>query len=135
MSPLDKIHYIKGLVYLIGKKHKITEVEKNYYTRLVRVLEFDKDFYDFILNHLLNYLQVINEPPVFSNRKIARLFIKDGMKVAFQDKIFDIYKIEWLHDVMKKNQVPCDWFVKELRFFMKQDKLENNHKFEIEIGA
>ena len=97
-------------------------------------------------------LQYISkEPPKYSNHDFAKAFIKDRLKMAFNDRPVHFNEIQWLKLIAGKNNLPEDWFTQELEnidakcieeakkislnsknaiHFTKE--LLNNHSFELE---
>ena len=130
LTVLDKSNYLKGLLILIGKDKKILESERKSFLELSRILGFNKEFCENAINELFDNEYIIEEPPIFSNKEIAKAFIKDGMKIAFSDKELHLYELNWLKSIGDKNDISPEWRLKEFEQ-IRNSELHLNNGFEI----
>lgn len=129
----DKSSYLKGLLILVGKDKIIAEHERTLLTEVSKILGFDPKFCNDAINELLENEYIIEEPPKFSDKEIAKSFIKDGIKIAFADKVLHLYELNWLKAVSDKNEIEAGWHVKEYEDF-KSSQTNNNNDLELEIS-
>ncbi len=129
----DKSNYLKGLLILIGKDKVIAEQERMLLSEMSYTLGFDPKFCNDAIGELLENEYIIEEPPAFSNKKIAEAFIKDGIKIAFADKELHLYELNWLNAVSDKNGIDPDRGLKEFEYF-KSLHTKKNTVFEFEIS-
>ena len=114
-SLLDRSNYLRGLLILIGKDRKITREEKILFRKLSKELGFNKEFCENALKEYLvnKYLNI--DPPKFSDIEIAKLFIQDGIKLAFADKELNHYEIGWLKSVADTNKINHNWSLEQYK--------------------
>ena len=119
---LDRSNYLRGLLILMGKDRKISEEEKKMFRLLSKELGFSKQFCEDAMDELLENEYIIGDPPKFSNIEIAKLFILDGIKLAFADKELHLYELNWLKSVAEANQIDNNWGLEQF------EKFKNNNK-------
>ncbi len=127
---LDRSNYLRGLLILIGKDRKISEEEKELFRKLSDTLGFSKDFCETAMEELLENEYIMEEPPKFSNIEIAKLFIQDGIKLAFADKEIHLYEMSWLRSVAEANSIDHLWSFQQFEHFKKNNNPDVG--FEIE---
>ncbi|MEW6507554.1 MAG: hypothetical protein AB1432_07405 [Bacteroidota bacterium] len=130
MTQQDKSNYFKGLLILIGKDKKISEVERTNLKKLADVLGFNKEFCDNAIAELFENEYILEVPPEFSNPEIAKAFIEDGIRIAFSDKKLHIFELYWLKYVAEKNSLGKEWSIQKFNKTQQGEGLLN--KFEIE---
>lgn len=111
---IDRSNYFRGLLLLVRKDKEITAKEQEIIKKIAKILNYDQEFVDNALNGLLENEYISKEPPKFSNQDFAKAFIKDGLKMAFNDRPVHFNKIQWLKLIAGKNNLPEDWFTQEL---------------------
>jgi hypothetical protein len=126
---LDRSNYLRGLLILIGKDRKISEEEKELFRKLSDILGFSKDFCETAMEELLENEFIMEEPPKFSNDEVAKLFIQDGIKLAFADKEIHLYEMSWLRSVAEVNSIDHLWSFQQFEHFKKNNNDDN--EFEI----
>ncbi len=127
ISPPDRIKYFKGLLSLVRKQEDGDQIRN-----FVNILGFDQAFFDFIVKNIVDNRKLINDPPQFSNLDLAKLFIKDGIKVAFTDNTIHLAQFRWLRATAIKNHLSDDWFMTEMFYFLNLGKFHLNRSLEIE---
>jgi len=105
ISKIDASSYLKGLMLLIRKDHKITETENILLMRIGKSLGFDPEFCERTINEILNNNFVEDTPPVFSDKDLAVKFIKDGLAVIFSDNEIHPAEENWLIATAEKNDI------------------------------
>ncbi len=118
LNPLDRSNYFKGLLILIGKDREISDSERGMMKKLAEILGFNQKFVETAINELFENQYILEDPPLFSSQVVAQMFIKDGMHIAFIDKVLHLYELQWLLMVSQKNQLSKDWFYKQLNQYM-----------------
>ena len=129
----DKSSYLKGLLILVGKDKIIAEHERTLLTEVSKILGFDPKFCNDAINELLENEYIIEEPPKFSDKEIAKSFIKDGIKIAFADKVLHLYELNWLKAVSDKNEIEDGWGMTEFENY-KNSNLNSSSKMDFEIS-
>lgn len=113
ISLLDASNYFKGLLLLIGKDRKISDPEIALVQRIGRAFGFEKVFCDNAIRDILENKFILDVPPEFSTRELAKKFIKDGLILAASDNEIHPSEEEWLLSVAEKNGLDTQWFYKE----------------------
>jgi hypothetical protein len=114
ISVVDASKYFKGLLLLIRKDHKVTDIEYAVMTRIGKRLGFEKDFCDNAIQEILGNRYIEDTPPEFSSRELAMMFMKDGLTVGFCDHEIDRKEEKWLKAVAEKNLIEFSWLADEL---------------------
>ena len=119
MSPLDRLNYFKGILLLAREQRRDNKLEQDDIRKIATILRFDSLFYDFTLNGVINSLQLMGEPLLFSSEQMAEIFVKDSLKIA-ADKGFLIPKVvHWLLQVVIHNKLNSEWFFEEIFVLLK----------------
>ena len=126
---LDRSNYYRGLLILIGKDRQVSDEEKAMFKSLGKELGFNKEFCEGAVNELLENEYIIEEPPKFSNIEIAKLFIRDGIKLAFADKELHLYELSWLKSVADTNSIDNTWGLEQFEQF--KNHKNGSNEFEI----
>ena len=77
VSPPDRMNYFKGVLLLYQKKIDDRDPLEEYIKKFVNILRFDSEFCEFTMRDIMRNLPVIDEPPHFSAREMAKIFIKE----------------------------------------------------------
>jgi hypothetical protein len=113
ISVIDRSNYFKGLLLLIRKDRRITELEIQFMKRIGKALGFERQFCVIAIHDILENNFIVDTPLEFSTKELAIKFIKDGFTVAFSDNEFHPFEKEWLRSIAKKNGIDLAWFQKE----------------------
>lgn len=113
ISVKDASEYFRGLLLLISKDRKITNAEAILMKRIGKALGFEKNFCDNAIREILENIYVVDEPPGFTARELARKFIKDGLTLAAADDGTHEFEETWLRSVAEKNGLDAEWFLQE----------------------
>ena len=111
---LDKSTYLKGLLILAKRDKVLTDSEEKIITDIASHLGFSTDFYQYTLKNLISNEFLSEEPVQFSNKKIAKSFIIDGLRLAHSDGDLDKKEVKWLRATVIENQIDVEWFNKKL---------------------
>jgi hypothetical protein len=119
LSPRDRINYFKGILHLNIGKSDSQKLEEKELRNWIETLQFDSQFFEFAIRNLVNNEAVFEDPPVFSSKEVAKVFVRDGIRIAFKRKKFEAAEFEWLYQVLKKNLLEEQWFLKEVFYLIK----------------
>ncbi|MFC2134581.1 hypothetical protein ACFLTH_08190 [Bacteroidota bacterium] len=111
---LDKSNYFKALLILVGIDKKISAAEKQIIRIVGEYLGFEDKFIEEAMANYLDNEYIIKEPPEFSDLRIAKCLVRDGIKLAFVDGHLSNSELDWLKLIAKKNTLSEDWLNKEL---------------------
>lgn len=106
-------NYFRGLLLLISKDHKISEPEIVLMKRIGKALGFEKDFCNDAIHEILENRFILEEPPKFSTKELAKKFIKDGLMLAGSDNENHSSEEAWLELIAKNNDIEIEWFLHE----------------------
>ncbi len=113
----DKSNYLKGLLIVAKKDKQLADSEKKIIRGIGEKLGFAPDFYEDVLKDLLSNEYILEDPIKFSNIKIAKSFIDDGLKLAFSDNKISEVEINWLDETAKHNDIEEKWFNEKLEYY------------------
>jgi uncharacterized tellurite resistance protein B-like protein len=113
ISVLEASNYFKGLLLLIRKDRKISQIETELMKRIGKTLGFEKEFCDGAIRDILANKFIEDTPPEFSTKELALKFIKDGFSVAFADNEFDPSEEQWLRFTAERNRIEPEIFSRE----------------------
>ena len=119
LSPRDRINYFKGILHLNFGKSDAHKLEEKDIRNWVDILQFDPEFFEFAVKNFVNNEVVFEDPPVFTSKEIARIFLRDCIRIAFRRKNFDHEEFDWIYQVLKKNRLEEQWFLKEMFYLIK----------------
>lgn len=127
MNLLDRSNYFRGLLLLTAKDNNISETEKNMLLQIGKDLGFARDFCEKALNELPFNEYIVDLPPKFSNIELAKVFIIEGLKIAFADKNIHVFELKWLMKTADLNGVDREWVMDKVISFIESenDKVKN----------
>lgn len=111
---IDKSNYLKGLLIIARKNKILAEAEKKIIRGIANKLGFASDFYEETLRSLIANKYISDEPIYFSDPKIAKSFVIDGLKLAYSDKLVTDEEIEWLRNTAMINEINSSWFEEQI---------------------
>jgi hypothetical protein len=132
INQIDRSNYFKGLLTLIGTNRKITEDERIVISNVANILGFGNNFVDTAMDELFGNQYIIAEPLRFSNHILAEIFIRDGMRVAFANKVLHLYELQWLARFAVNNNFSKQWFFVELEQYLDKSTQTQENSFEIQ---
>jgi uncharacterized tellurite resistance protein B-like protein len=109
LTILDKSNYLKGLLILAKKDNQLRESEKNIIRDAAKRLGFSKDFYEETLQNLMRNDYILDNPIIFSDKEIAKMFISEGLELANSDDEIVEKEMNWIKSTAQANQIPEDW--------------------------
>ena len=124
LNLIDRSNYFKGLLLLIRKDSVISNEEREIVKKLGQLLSFDKKFVRNAINNVLYNEYIIDEPPKFSSKDLAKVFIKDGIRLAMADRNIHHNELEWLRSVAAINGLDTKWFNKEIKSHKENDDIK-----------
>jgi len=110
ISILDGSNYFRGLLLLIGKDHTISETESEMMKNLGRALGLEREFCEEAIRDILDNRYISDTPPEFSNKELARMFVRDGFTIATADHEMHALEVEWLRSTAEANGLDDAWF-------------------------
>ncbi len=119
LTLLDKSNYLKGLMVLAKKDNRLIESEKNLIREAGSRLGFSKDFYEDTLKYLMVNKYIDESPLKFSSPVVARMFIGDGLKLAYADHGFVPEELQYLKNIALNNEIGEENFHKMVDEFNK----------------
>lgn len=131
MDPQDRGKYLKALLILVGKDKKIVRQERENLIKLANILGFDKEFCDTAMNEYFENEYLVQDPPKFSDQKIAQAFLLDGIKIAVADKELHLFELNWLKSIADINGISSSWGFEQYEK-VKEDEKRSPNKFFIE---
>jgi hypothetical protein len=114
LSPRDRINYFKGILHLNIGKSDARKLEENDIRNWVNILQFDPEFFEFAIKNFVNNEVAFEDPPIFTSKETARLFVRDCIRITFQREKFMPEEFDWIYQVLKKNHLEEEWFLKEI---------------------
>ncbi|MFO7447285.1 MAG: hypothetical protein R6W90_13025 [Ignavibacteriaceae bacterium] len=126
ISLLDKSNYLKGLLIVARKDKQLFESEKLIIKSISERLGFASDFYEETIRGLLSNKYIDEEPIKFSNTEIAKLFVSDGLKLAFSDDHVAGPEITWLKAVALVNDIEAEWVADMLKVYKDSSRANND---------
>lgn len=118
MTLLDRSLYFKGMLILIKQDHLITKDEKETLIHIGRILDFETEYCTETIQNLLDNQHITDEAVLFSGKNIAKIFLKDGIRVAFCDKRLHKKEIAWLHKTAEANGISFTWVDREVKAYL-----------------
>lgn len=115
---IDRSNYLKGLLITAKKDNQLTESELKILKNISDNLGFSSAFFTEATENLLANKYITEEPIKFSDEKIAKIFIEDGLKLALSDNELADTELAWLKETAKVNGIDEEWFntkVKEIK--------------------
>ncbi len=126
----DKSNYLKGLLITARKDNQLTETEKKIIRGIANKLGFASDFYEDTLKTLLANKYILDDPIIFSDKKIAESFVTDGLKLVYADNMISDTEVNWLRTTAKANDISEEWFEEKLKKCKESTSLMlNNNDF------
>lgn len=131
MNLMDRSFYLKGLLLLVKKDGNIYPEEKEMLMRLGRLLQFNEEFCETAIRDLLQNDHIKDFELKFSNEECAKVFLKDGIKMAFADNSLHVDEYNWLKQIAMANNISDTWLSFQLSSFLNSKDLEDKKRLEI----
>ncbi len=128
----DKSLYLQGMFILIGKDSVISPEENEMVMHIGKLLQFSTEFCQATIQNLLQNEYIGQLTPVFSDVEFSKIFLKDGIKLAFADNQLHSKEYEWLKEVARRNKISDEWLSFQLSSFLNMRETEEKNTLEIE---
>ena len=132
ITETDKNNYLMGFLILIKFERNFSESNKILIKNVANILEYNHYYVEHSVNEIPENKNLILDPPKFSNRALAEIFIRDSMRLTIKNDILNLHVIKWLLKFSEKNDLSKEWFYLELENFLDNDKLDIDNSFEIQ---
>jgi hypothetical protein len=129
---MDRSNYFRGLLVLFFSGEYTSDYGKEMIRELGRSLDFNHNFIENALNNFLNDKYILKEAPQFSTCEFAETFLRDGLRIAFLDKIINFQQIEFLTLTALKNNLSKQWIFIELENMLEHQTTNFDACFEID---
>jgi hypothetical protein len=106
---LEGSNYFKGLLLLIRKDHRITDLEAARLKSIGKSLGLEARFCEESIRDILENPHISDTPPTFSSPELARSFLRDGLRLAAADNEIHTLEEAWLAAVAGANGVDEVW--------------------------
>lgn len=113
ISAVDASNYLRGLMLLIRRDRKVTQSEVDLIMRIGKALGFEEEFCRQSVEGILENEYIREQPPRFSRQELARMFIRDGLLLAYSDQELHPLEEEWLRLIAELNNLDLQWFFRE----------------------
>jgi hypothetical protein len=110
----DKSSYLKGLLIIAKRDKQLSGSEEEILKNIAKKLGFSTDFYEYTIQNLLTNEYLSEEPVQFSEKKIAKSFILDGLRLANSDEHLHDEEVNWLKQTALYNNLDSEWFDEKL---------------------
>lgn len=126
---IDRSNYLKGLLITAKIDKQLTDTEKKIIKKFSDKLGFSSDFYEETINNLLANEYIKEDPIVFSNTKIAKSFITDGLNLALIDDELNELEMGWLIATAHANSIDEQWVSKKIGDLKSSPRLFGKSEF------
>lgn len=106
---IDGSNYFKGLLLLIRKDHRINSQEAARMKSIGRSLGLEARFCEEAIRDILENRYIDDTPPRFSDRELAKIFLRDGLRLAVADNEIHDLEERWLVAVAGANDIDEVW--------------------------
>lgn len=134
MTLADRSHYYRGLLLLTRKDNIITDEEKALLLRLGELLQFNRDFCEETIGDLLINPHFDESPPKFSNKSVAKMFLLDGIRIAFADHNLHTAEFKWMQEIARINRINNDWLNQNVVSFLEGHSQSQRFQLENATG-
>jgi tellurite resistance protein len=115
MPLAERSRYLRGLLVLARKDHKIDPRERELIVKLGEMMDFDTRFCEATIDDLLKNEHISDEPVKFSNREHAECFLRDAISLALIDERFDPKELKWIREAARSNGIEEQWLEEAIR--------------------
>ena len=132
LNLFDRTNYLNGIIVLFCKDKEINKDFKKIISKVADTLELNHYYVESSIKEVMEDEYVVSEPPEFTDKDIAKAFIKDASRFAFADGVIHIYEFQWLFTIVLKNNLSEYWFLSEMEYLQKEKNNFCDHPFEIQ---
>lgn len=126
---IDRSNYLKGLFITARLDKQLNEKEKEILKKISDKLGFAPDFFDETIRGLLSNKYLTEDPVIFSDKEIAKSFLKDALKLALSDEKVTDAEILWLKKTAKQNLLDEKLIDEEIKATQTSTKFRSNFEF------
>jgi uncharacterized tellurite resistance protein B-like protein len=126
---LDRSNYLKGLFITAKLDKQLNDKEKEILKKISDKLGFAPDFYEETIRGLLSNKYLKEDPIVFTDKEIAKSFIKDALKLAYSDSRVTESEIDWLKKTAIQNSLDENLINEEIKANQLTPKFLSNFEF------
>lgn len=108
MTIEDKSNFLRGFLILIRKDQKIEKYEKKMALIIGKYFGFSESFCETAIEELLENEYISEEPPLFSNKAVARFFLDESFKIMNHIHETKEVELEWLKKIAAANNLKLD---------------------------
>ncbi|MBZ0180218.1 MAG: TerB family tellurite resistance protein [Melioribacteraceae bacterium] len=126
LEVLDRSNYFRGLLVLAREDKKISSKEIALMEEVGRRLGFEKRFCREAIDNILVNEHINPDPPKFSSKDLAEIFLRDAIRLSLLDLEIDPYELDWLKKVAAKNNLPKGWFDSELSKIVAEEDFQSS---------
>jgi hypothetical protein len=126
---IDRSNYLKGLFITAKLDRQLTSKEKELLKKFSDKLGFANDFYDETVRGLLSNKYLAEDPIIFSDKTIAKSFIRDAVRLVYADGQVSGTEIEWLKKTASANAIEDEFIKNEIKLNENSSKLLLNNDF------
>lgn len=112
---------------LVRLNNKIIKDKINMIMTIGKRLGFAYVFCNGTLKDILENEDILDEPPKFSNKGVAKEFVREGIKLAGIDNEKDLKELEWIDSVVRKNDLEEGWHRTEVKKINKSFEKKVNY--------
>lgn len=120
---IDRSNYLKGLFITAKLDRQLTSKEKKLLKKFSDELGFANDFYDETVRGLLSNKYIAEDPIIFSDKTIAKSFIRDAVRLVYADGMVSNIEIDWLKQTASVNSIEEDFINNEIKLNENPSKL------------
>jgi hypothetical protein len=113
ISVIDGSNYFRGLLLLIRKDRQVSPAEAEFMRQVGMNLGFEREFCETAIRDILENTYIEENPPLFSSRDIALLFLRDGLRIAYADDVLHPEEETWLKAAADRNGLDAGVFSSE----------------------
>lgn len=121
MNQIDKSNFFRGLLLLVGKDNKVSQLEKDFILRIGKKIGYSSDYVIQAVNEILFNKYVSKKPPKFTDISTAEKFIDLSIQVAISDHNIHIDEINWIIDTATANNIDRSWVIDKFVDLFKDD--------------
>jgi hypothetical protein len=127
---MDRSLYFKGLLLVVRKDNIIDDAERDLMLRVGKNFGYEPHFCEDRIRDVLINPYIKDEPPIFSDPRIAQCFIRDGLRLSLSDGCIQKEESAWLERVADKNGLPAVWYSQTVNTVSEETDEEPEKRFD-----
>lgn len=101
----DRSEFLRGFLILIKQDKNVSEYERKMTMVIGKYFGFEEEFCKESINSILENEYVSDEPPLFSDNKIAEYFVTESFNILNQIHRLTDKELNWLWKTAEANQL------------------------------